>query len=87
MGELHACHVVAVTAVKDDRVYFRNPWCPCEHRNGTELSDPTRRVEDNKTGLESMRKASFLGLMDGALLSAQRLNSMRWDTPSDMSLL
>lgn len=52
-------HFCLVTRVESDRVYFRNLHGPSNHENGTELTDPPRRVEDNTAGIESMTVREF----------------------------
>ena len=55
----HGGHAVVVTDVRDGRVYFRNPWGPRGDADGTEYENPPRRMENHRTGLESMSIDDF----------------------------
>jgi hypothetical protein len=68
----HGFHAVAVTEIRNDRVYFRNPWGPSSVENGADLDSPPRRIEDNRTGLESMSIEDFRKRLDGIVISKER---------------
>lgn len=61
-GRIHEGHAVAVTEIRDGRVYYRNPWGRSGDANGTEYNDPPRRMEDRTIGLESMTIEQFMAL-------------------------
>jgi hypothetical protein len=55
-----AGHDVVIEKLENDRIYFRNPWGARDQPNGTVLfKTPDCRLEDNKTGLESMSCEDF----------------------------
>ena len=57
-------HMVVVEKVEAGRVYFRNPW---GGRDAGERSDPPRRIEPGRTGIESMTEAEFTKRAEGAV--------------------
>ena len=52
-------HAVVVEKIENGRVYFRNPWGPTSDPQGTTYNDPSRRLEDGATRLESMSVEDF----------------------------
>lgn len=68
-----ALHEVLIEKMENGRVYFRNPWGSnrsqgAGYADGLTLSNPTRRVENNSQGIESMTEADFQKLVNGATI-------------------
>ena len=65
-------HAVAVVKIEGDRLFFRNPWGETTLAAGKVRKPPGSTIEDPKTGVESIDRATFEKLFLDATLIMPR---------------